>query len=572
MTPYTYRELYLVIRTRPHLALLTIMLVVALALLSLPAMQAIASADELVIVVDGAASNASDENGGTAAAPLRTIQAGVARAEQANAEHRPARVLVHPHTYRESVQMHKQRQRTDAPVTIEGAAPGVVLSGSDVFTNWRVDGRTLVHDWTQRWGTSPIPNGWHDYLSRREISSLLRRREVVFADGVPLRQAGSSAELLAAPGRFVVDEDAGTLRVHPPPGAAQPRLEVGVRERVLQVSGWRNVTIRNLSVVHTPSPIQGSAVLIDSSENILLEDLDIRWSSWAGLGITWSTDVVVRGSNLDDNGIMGLTTYQSNRLTVERSSTSRNNWRGDWYGFDNWENSAKIWSVRGMVLREHTAVDNLSYGFWYDWDNVDVRVERSFFARNKRAGLFVEASQGPFTIEGNVICDNGKVGLEDGRSENVTLIDNQIFNNEEAQIRFTGHWGGRRISVRDGEARVLETRNWTLRDNVIVGGGDSQPVFLTTLPAQDWSTVAGTLRSDRNRWHSSSTSSAFRLPDGVRTDLAGWRTATGQDATSSGDLPGTPLTCLPPFSPSSDVLLPGSWLLEIGTALVIERD
>jgi hypothetical protein len=568
----------LVSRRRVKLTVFAVALSLGIAVTYLPVVQprATASPTELVIVVDGAAPAASDSNAGTAAAPLRTIQAAVNRAEQANAEDRPVRILVRPHTYRESVQLRAERQRSNAPVTIEGAGPGAIVSGSEVFTGWRTDGRMLVHDWNERWGVSPIPNGWDDYLSGRGVSPLLRRREIVFADGVPLRQVDSHTDLAAQPGRFLVDEAAGTLTVHPPAGASVPRLEVGMRGRLLHISGWRNVTVRNLEFEHAPTPMQDSAVFVSSSRDILLEGIDVRGASWAGLGITWSSDVVVRGSRLDDNGIMGLTSYQSDRLTLERSSTSRNNWRGAWYGFDNWENSAKIWSVRGMVLREHTAVDNASYGFWFDWDNTDVRVERSFFARNSRAGLFVEASQGPFTIVDNVICDNGKVGLEDGRSENVTLVGNRIFGNDDAQIRFTGHWGGRRISVRDGDNQVLHTRSWTLRDNVIVAGNADQAVFRTTLPPQDWQTVTATLRSDRNRWHNPASSEVFRLPDGVSTDLAGWRQSTGQDGASTVGPPSESLSCQAPFVPSTGNLTPEdlatSWLVEIGTARVIERD
>jgi hypothetical protein len=498
-------------------------------------------------VVDGAASNAADGNAGTAAAPLRTIGEAVRRIEQANAQGEPVKVRVHPHTYRETVLLQGGRQATGAAVTIEATGPGVIVSSSEVFTSWRRVGDLLVHDWNERWGVAPIPSGWEGSLDDPKVSPLLRRRELVFADGAPLRQAGTETELTAARGRFLVDEAAGTITVNPPAGTTNPTLEVGVRPTAMHINGWSNVTVRGLAFQHAPSAIQQSAVFLSSVRNVTLDDIDVRWNSWSGLGVATSADVVVRDSRLDDNGILGLLAYQPDRMLMERNSTSRNNWRGAWTGFDNWENTAKVWAARGFTLREHTAVDNHSYGFWFDWDNVDVVVERSYFARNSRAGLFIEASQGPFQIEGNVICDNQIVGLEDGRSENVTVVDNRIMGNGDAQIRFTGHAGGRRIKDRVGTSMLLETRNWRIEGNVLAGSTSTQSLFRTTLPRADWTKILASLRSDANTWHQPSNARPFRLPDGVTTDLPGWRTATNQDAASTTTATAASLQCAAPF-------------------------
>lgn len=512
---------------------------------------------EKVLVVDQLDPAAADTNSGTASAPFKTIQAALTRADLHNREGVPVRVVIKPGMYRESLSLGRSGSRTSAPLTIAGeGADRVVVAGSDRWTGWtqQADG-TWTAPWPYRWGLSPTPSSaWDDYLARKEVSDLIRRREAVFVDGRLLRQVLTARELTA--GTFFVDEATGRLIARPESGVSldTAKVEVSVRDRLLDVQHWSNLTVRGITFRHAANGIQGSAVRFLSGSNLRVEDARVEWSNWTGMAFQHSTDVTVRRVSTSDNGVMGISSYKGERMTFEDVENSRNNtWRGAWSNWYGWETGAKFFRLRGATFTRWHAVDNAANGIWFDTDVSDVSVTDSFFARNARRGMFLEAVQGPFLLEGNTVCRNLDHGVVDGKANDVTLVGNRLFDNAKSQLIFSGTRGGRTITTWTGQTLNVRSERWTIRGNVLQGSGTDRLIG-NNMDDADWVPIRSSIAVSDNAYHHPE-GRRFTLPSRV-VDFPTWRADVGETGSSTTTTPAA-LTCdaprpkVPPAAPAA---------------------
>jgi hypothetical protein len=491
--------------------------------------------------------NGVDTNAGTQIGPVRTIQRGVELANRANLTGSDAVVAVGAGIYREAVTIGSLN--TTNTLTIEGTAAATVLTGADDWsTGWalQLDG-SYVHDWPYRWGTKPIPPGWASYWNWDQNGAkrdVLRRSEMVYVDGRPLRGV-LSLEQLAAPGTFYVDERTSRLHMRLPEDVRVwgALIEVGIRKTPLSVVGRNNVVLRNLTVARNQGAIQDAAVQLSNLRNLTLDRVRVQWAAATGLGSASISAFSVIDSVFADNGIYGHSDHRSRDVLVEDTEVAGNNWRGwsaELKGFD----TVYKWSeTRDVTIRRARVVDNLGHGIWFDGDNQRATVEDSFVARNGRdrigRGIFVEINGGPITIRRNRICDNAEGGVVDGRSNYVTVSANEISNNGSYQIEFTG--SDSPVTVTDwvtGRAYTVDSSYWTMTDNVIKGvplASGATPAecypgpcgWLVWAPDVDhYRHIAATLSADRNTYYHTVDARTFRVPDayGRAVTLSDWRT------------------------------------------------
>ena len=481
-----------------------------------------------VIHVDVQDGSASDRNPGTASAPLQTIGRALQIAFAQNANALPVTIFIHPGTYRETLSI--AAGGADVALTLQATENGkAVVSGSDVWKGWRPwgDRGIFVHPWLFSWGLAPVPGGWP------KIHDVLRRREMVFVNGLLLSQVLGPENL--APGAFYVDDRSHLIYIWPreavDPGTAM--IEVAVRDPVVLVSGRTNLTIRGLVFQHAATAPDASAVTVNNSTNVLIEDSTFRWNNWGGLAINASVNATVKRSVGNHNGARGMSTWKDKNVLFEDNETSFNNWRGSWGDFYSWATAGiKNMFVHKGVFRRHRSIGNHTWGFWLDTDNHDVTVEDGVWCNNN-AGAFVEASQGPITLSGSVICLNNSTSLGTSISQNVTLRNNIIYNTAPYPLLEINDLSSG--VVRDwetGQTMTLRTQRWTLCGNVFISAGRSEHLF--SVP--DWNFFLSTLRSARNDYWSPYTRGAFWLRgspgSGQTFDLPGWQRLVGQDADS----------------------------------------
>jgi hypothetical protein len=498
------------------------------------------------IHVDSSHDLASDSNRGTSESPLESVSEAVRRADELNEAGLSTEVFIHSGVYRETVELPPNTKGTDSPITIRGDPKGeVVISGSDLWDEWTPAGGGLFrHEWPHRWGLAPLPPRWAESYAGDHLRAnpVIRRREMVFIGGRHLTQVISMPELRRMQGSFLVSESEGFLYVHPHSGATvESGVEVATRPTLLVARERWNLTVENLSFVHAASSVQGTAVSFVDVRRVNVLNSDFSWNNWIGLRFMTSQNVVVRDSVANYNGVGGMSAQWIDDVLFENTETSHNNWRGirgaeetaagqpiD-QNFIDFATGQKFFRLRRATFRGHRSIGNLTGGLWFDFDNADVTLEDVVLAENLTHGLFVEASQGPFRLHRNTICNN-ETGILIGNAADGTVSDTVIGGNELAQVYVAGSESRRVNDARAGEGMVLRSENWTIADNVVVSGeGLAIGTHLESVP---WRRFVDTLRSERNEWLFTQDDQIFQVSDDSVVNLEGWRAYSGQDADS----------------------------------------
>lgn len=525
-----------------------------------------ASSPSEVIHVDAGHDSASDRNQGTGERPLRTIGEAAARALQRYENGLATEVVIAPGTYRESIELTGSSRSTRGAIAFRGS-PGTVVSGSDVWSGWRpVSGSELYsHPWPFDWGLSPLPEGWESSYAGDALAAnaVIRRQEMIFVDGRPLRQEISLEDVRSTPGSFYIAEDRNLAYVSLPEGedVQDAVVEVAVRPTLFKATNVANVRMVNITFQHAASPIETRAASFANTAGIRVTRSRFIWNNWMGLGVSRSKDVSITSSLANHNGAGGMSAYWVDGLLLQDTETSYNNWRGSRGAtldpnqvldgnFVDFATGQKFFRLRDAVFRRHRSVGNLTGGLWLDWDHERVLLEGLEMRENLTHGLFVEASQGPITLRDSAFCHN-ETGFLIGNSENGTIENSLFRDNAIGQIFIAGNPSGDRpVQDREtGEWVDLGTRDWTMLNNAVRTGGQQLAVG-THLDPPNWADFVETLKSEDNLWTYDGSPAIFQIPGGDQLTLEGWRSHTGEDQTSlsaedSGSLGGVAQKCAP---------------------------
>ena len=494
----------------------------------------------LTLHVNNAHPQANDRHPGSETAPLATLGQALEYVFRSQEGCTEAVIIIHPGSYRESV------QRTDGrelriPLTIAAADSGAaVFTGADVWDGWRSQpGKPwLIHDWQYRWGLGAIPKAPEKI--KQLIAPPARRREMLFVNGILQRQALELHSL--APGSYFVDEEPGLLYLQPPDDVDVERavIEVALRDTLLRLDNFTDLTVRGLVFRAAASPFNGSAVTFAGCHNLTLESCRFEWNNWRGLKIGTSQLVTVRNCSANHNGGTGYGIWKVSNLTLSGCETSYNNWRGASGGFDIWAVAgAKLMLLHQADIIGFKAVGNLTRGLWLDTDNRDVVVEGAELKENTHDGLFIEVSQGPVLVRNCRIEANAKYGVRINSSDRVTLVGDTIGGNALGQIIIQG--AGREISDWEtGEKLQLDVSDLHLQNNTATSRASGQPLIEISVNPLKWNKIKSSLSSDGNRWLHPDAGEAFLFPSAFGAKRAGldeWRRATGQDTRSTFNSP-----------------------------------
>lgn len=510
-----------------------------------PIVTAEPGSDVVELVVDGRAAGASDDNPGTAERPLASIAEAAVRVDAANRAGDPVHVRIWEGTYRESVDLTPSGSATDAEIVIEGEGQ-VILSGSEPYTGWKSeDDQVYRHAWDRDWGQGDVAERWLEEYGGEQLAEnpVIRRREMVFVDGellVPHTAAGAMRQETAS---FHVDEDADLVRIHLPDGVTPDgaTIEVAERETLLVVEGRRNVTIANMTLQHAASRPQGRALTISNSDRVTVRDVTLLWNSWGGLSISNSRNVTIDGTVANHNGVAGMNGTRSSDVLVVDSETSHNNWRGVRGAegvepgtavdrtFVDYAAGQKFLYMRRMTFRRHTAVGNMASGLWFDFDNRDITIEDSLLRDNLTWGLFLEASPGPFTLEGLQVCGN-EVGIHIANSASGTLSGSVLAGNTLSHLYVGGREKRSVVDAETDQSYEVTSQDWVVEDNTFATT-DGQVVYTAGARGGAWRPFVESLRASDNRFVGP-VDRVVEDPDGTMS-LDQWQGA-GHDAGATG--------------------------------------
>jgi hypothetical protein len=483
------------------------------------------------------AGRGSDSAPGSVSQPFKSIAQAVRMAMRNYANSTGTRMHIGPGVYREAITLMGMSVAGGPQIAFEGSGIGqTIVSGSDEWGRWQQAGpnpQVYAHAWPYHWGESePIP-GWPP------LADIVKRREMIFLNGALMKQVLSQAEL--QPGTFSVDESSGIVDIWVPTGTDMnvAKVEVSTRPLLFNSSLVSNLTISGISFQNSNAcmaPTQSAAVIIANAANVIIERVAVNWNNWHGLALYSITNAILRGVHADHNGELGMSGYRLKDATLENVTTSGNNWRGQWGGFDTWEpGGAKFLRTHGGVFTGYVATNNIGRGVWFDTDNADVSVVRGVFANNSRDGLFIEKNQGPVTIADSRICNNGDAGVLTN-SEQVTLDGDKVYENRATQVQVESRGGPARIkNWETSEEYQISPAHLSLMNGTYARTTQGALFSMNARSADEISKFLGTLHAYSNSWYGPQGSDAFQLHVAGKTevtDLTGWKRLTNQDQDS----------------------------------------
>lgn len=483
-------------------------------------------------------------------------------------------------------------------------------------TNFRPDAWQEVPDqpglFVNDWPFSALPDAgpWINSYGFAMLPGLMQRSEMIWVDGMRMRQVlseryrwedpdgpagykdrgtGKGGDENNQPGQLVYDglqladpadlTDPGTFAVFSAAEAPDDvrgkiflRLPDGVRmadvERIevgqwkgapwaplLAIRGKHNLVLRNLSFRHATAGPMGTTLALNECQNFLIERVTVSDNVASGIAINRSSRGILRSVVANDNGSNGLGLGDgTNRILIEDSETSFNNYRGGWAGWTAWHASgSKSGGTEHIHFRRHASVGNYANGLWFDVYCRNILIEDSFFLGNKRMGVMLELTRprgGPQVLVNSISAFNDNTGVFLSMASNSIVAGNLLIGNggggfveneaKNTQIlyKFAPHPQGPK-SAEDWQSVIV-------RDNIIASadGKISDYISNKSEPAEQFTWVLKVLDSNQNTYWSAD-AMGFRLPDGSWGDLDQWRELLaamdapgGRDAGSQWENPG----------------------------------
>ena len=329
----------------------------------------------------------------------------------------------------------------------------------------------------------------------------------------------------AAPIRFVAAE----------PGVVADAAGAGQALKLMDVS---DVQISGLRVTGAAS--QG--IWVQGGARVRFTDLDVAANPGTGLTIKGAADLSLEASSVTANGSAGILELGGTRDARYADNEIRGNGAGGaTYNGDGVQLGGTGADVVGNTIAANGS-STFEHGIYTGAASAGWTIELNTFADN--AGANLKASGGPGLIRRNrmtngtfglILSDNAAVvtaehNVISGRAQHLVLLTTgstpargRLWANTVVQY-------GRSTSSGDASAVfVIAATSLELRDNLLCyAGADSLGVGLwVNDPAR-----LGSLVSDTNWVCARDASSRHFAWAGHRTNLAGWRTSSGQDARS----------------------------------------
>ncbi len=363
------------------------------------------------------------------------------------------KVLLKEGVYREKVTVLKPR--TASATVVEGEG-NVVISGADVWTDWTQKDGHYVAEWPYDWGLAEYD---HNYHIKDDLG---RRCEMVRVNDKRLSQVASRDAI--TPGSFWVDEEGDQLWMKLPEGLEMEDalVEVSVRQQLFWARQVNNLVLRNLTFAHAANgkqhKVEGRfavAVFGNSasgshhehdnvSQHLLIENCTFTGNNSSGATIGNYHYVHLHRSRFDDNGNTGTSPSRMRFLEISECSFNDNNWRVGGYGkFYDWAPAGtKIWQCADVLIRDSEFLRNKAAGLWLDWQHERFVIRNVKANDNYSAGLYIEASVGPFLVADSEFKRNGHTayhgtnhgGVLIAESRHVTLTGNEISDNSHGQV------------------------------------------------------------------------------------------------------------------------------------------
>ncbi len=468
-------------------------------------------------VVDRRAANAADENPGTRARPLRTIQAGANLAQPGDT------VLVKAGIYREEVVPPRGGTSPARPITyLAAAGEAVSVRGSERITTWVDQGEGV---WMVELKTAFF-KGYNPFARPVAGKWLYRRGGYrlgdVYCKGEALRQTMTLADLRTTPNTWFVDPRFGYSNKTEFPEARQYQdgkisiwanfglvdpnenlAEINARATCIfpEKTGLKHIVIDGFDVRHAAPQwgdiytLEKGAIGMKYGYGWTIQNCTITNSRNIGISMGVTDEVPFPrvlhegGCNIPPLNTLGHHIIRDNVIrrcgqtgiygcygavgsVIERNVITETNYRSEWLGSN--QAAIKILFPIDVVIRDNllvgvAGVRTQAKGIWLDWGSQNTRVTGNVlcdFGNNR--GLFLEVNFGPIIVDNNIVA-RCSIAVE----SNGVIFANNLFS--DCSFRFfcnakrTTPYYEPHSTVRAGKTSVT-LEHVRLYNNIISGG------------------------------------------------------------------------------------------------------
>lgn len=472
-------------------------------------------------VVNNRVSNADDDNPGTQARPLRTIQAAADRARPGDT------VLVRAGIYREEVVPPRGGDSPDRPIAYR-AAPGekVSIRGSERIADWRNQGDGV---WMVELDTAffdgynpfaiPVAGKW---LFRGKD----RRLGDVYCNSEALLQKIELDEMKATPKTWYTDLKYGyankfdfpadrqypdnKIRIWANFGRVNPNTaltEINARATAIfpEKAGLKYIVIDGFDIRHTAPQwadiytTEKGAIGPRYGYGWTIQNCAISYSRNVGicLGVTDEVHfprkdeggLLEGGSNIPPLDTIGHHIIRNNVIArcgqtgiygcygavgcvIEGNVITETNYRNEWFGAN--QAAIKILFPIDVVIRDNLliaapGVNNRTKGLWLDWGSQNTRVTGNvIYGFGSNRGLFLEVNFGPVIVDNNVIARSHVTIESDGCVIAHNLFSDCQFSLLASPKRIVPYYKPH-STVRAGKS-AISLRHNRIFNNIVIGG------------------------------------------------------------------------------------------------------
>ena len=444
-----------------------------------------------------AAPNASDNAKGSAAHPLRTINAAAQLAEPGDT------ITVGTGIYHEWVSPAHGGSPT-APICYRSVPEhAAIVRGTDVLeAQWQPlpDAPGVF--------VAPLPQAAFVFGNPFTGAKGTKRYALVFDRDQPLTQVTTRQQLLQTPGSWLASDDGQQLLLHPQGNTAPASgaIEVTTRDRIfaphrrglgyIQVEGF--VFERCAS---RPGWPQLGALSTRSGKYWIIRNNIVRDTTGKGIDCgseTWNPELLtatdrqdqhliiggghlVEGNLVTDNAQCGIAAWNTYSVRILGNIVSNNATVGAEHPrppnhlADSEAAGIKVHAFRNGVIEGNLVVNNPSFGIWLDNGWEDARVTRNLTIGNRGAGIFVELGFGPILVDHNLSAANKPLwppyfgdGIYTHDASNIRIAHNTLLDN--------AHYGLEELVVTErsyANRRLVEASNEAITGNLFYGNKDA---------------------------------------------------------------------------------------------------
>jgi Right handed beta helix region len=440
--------------------------------------------------------NASETADGSAAHPLRAINAAAQLAEPGDV------VTVGPGIYHEWVSPARGGDASHPILYRSIPEHAAIVRGTDILqTQWQ-PATNLPGVFS-----ASLPQAAFVFGNPFAGPAGSKRNALVFLKDQPLAQVTTREQLAKTPDAWLASDDAQQLFIHlhgntaPGPGT----IEITTRDRLFAPHR------RGLGCIHVegfifercaarPSWPQLGAISTRTGNYWIIRNNIVRYTTGKGIDCgseTWEAGLLsatepadkrllIGGGHLIENNLLtdneqcGIAAWNTYSVSIIGNIVRSNATVGGEQPHppnslaDAEAAGIKVHAFRHGLIEGNLVVANSSFGIWLDNGWEDARVTRNVAVGNRGAGIFVELGFGPALVDHNLSAANTLLwkpyfgdGIYTHDASGITIAHNTLLDN--------AHYGLEQLVVSQrsyANRRLAEASNETITGNLFYGNRD----------------------------------------------------------------------------------------------------